>query len=222
VLPESCLRIWTVSFDPGFWIFTGKAISLSLSSSGSNRWKPSLLLLLLFQFECCDHTCSAPLPVACSCSYCRCSGSMMKIHSESLRTVWNSIEFACNVASVCLCGLNLVMISKDLCELGAELPWIALRVSWRFLSFLWLCGFWSVTERRESVNSVCDVAPSFFVIWLLILLCVAFYRLPSGILTNWGLPCGLWTASVALDLKWANLQYYVKFGLNCNFIWNLD
>ena len=90
VLPESCLGIWTVSFDPWFWIFAGKAISL-FSSSGSNRWKPSLLLLFLLLWSACDHARSALLPVACSR---RIAGSQLSDEGscESLRVAWICVD----------------------------------------------------------------------------------------------------------------------------------
>jgi len=94
------------------------------------------------------------------------------------------------------------------------LAWMFLR----FLSFLSLLWILIQLNWRENIGICLWGVFCWMVIMWRFAQWPAFYRLPCVLLTNEKMTCGLWTASVALDLKWANLQYYVKFGLNCNFI----
>ena len=88
----------------------------------------------------------------------------------------------------------------------------------RFLSFLSLLWILIQLNWRENIGICLWGVFCWMVIMWRFAQWPAFYRLPCVLLTTEKMTCGLWTASVALDLKWANLQYYVKFGLNCNFM----
>ena len=154
-------------------------------------WNPSLLLLLLLlRSDACDYARSALPPVACS----------RWIASTTIQW-WGFIRISENCSNLCCICVNFVTVW--FCELnsmvhfevfGTKLIWIRVECELGFmqvLELLWILWFWSVTAKREKIDSVCVMWREFCGS----LIRVALYRLTSGCWTNWNVTCGLsWLA----------------------------
>ena len=179
MLPESCLRIWTVSFDSWLWIFTGKAISLLpfLFRFELVKTFESFLLLLLYWFGFFEF-----FTLFFSISRI-CDRTGFVTHSDEFyawiaERRFNDDDSALNLWESTKIPLKLLNLLRK---------WLGF---WNVLELFLDLWIWSVTEMREKVWSVCDdVALILYLSCEFLTLC-AFYSMPCGLWTNGGLPRG--------------------------------
>jgi len=187
VLPEFLFGDLSRFFDSWLWIFAGKPVSL-LSFF---FWSGSCEILHLFFFFFSD-----PRPaITLAARYLRwrarvwIAGSAVRWwrFSRISENCLKPYEFRVNSASVWFCELNSMANLKFSCEIALNWCWIWARVH----EFLWIFWWiWSVTAKREKMDSVGDVVLFFFFSFAF-LTRAALCRLTCGPWTNWDVTCGL-------------------------------
>jgi len=156
VLPVFWFGDWTVSLDPWLRVSTGKQVSLPslFSWSGSYENSSSLSPSSSSPIQSCDHACSALPPVACS----RWIAASAVQWWRFSRISENLLEICANFVWILLLLSSVSRIPWWIQSFFAKSFWIGAGFElgfMRVLEFLWILWFWSVTAKREKMDSVC-------------------------------------------------------------------